>query len=52
MGPSKWLTSRLNDVNENSDSLFSTKGLGDFLVHHAMPLGLRFLLTKQIKKYI
>ena len=32
-----WL---VNVVNENSDSLFSTIGLGDFLVHHAIALNL------------
>ncbi|MBA0850308.1 hypothetical protein Goshw_028145, partial [Gossypium schwendimanii] len=30
----------LNVVNENSNSLFLTVGLGDFLVHYAIALGL------------
>ncbi|KAB1669706.1 hypothetical protein ES319_1Z017500v1, partial [Gossypium barbadense] len=39
-GQSIWLPSWLNAVNENSNSLFLTIGLGDFLVHHAIALGL------------
>ncbi|PHT45141.1 Photosystem I chlorophyll a apoprotein A2 [Capsicum baccatum] len=39
-GQSIWLPSWLNAVNENSNSLFLTIGPGDFLVHHAIALGL------------
>ncbi|MBA0712707.1 hypothetical protein Golax_011789, partial [Gossypium laxum] len=35
-----WLPGWLNVVNENSNSLFLTIGPGDFLVHHAITLGL------------
>ncbi|KAM0941033.1 hypothetical protein DsansV1_C17g0144321 [Dioscorea sansibarensis] len=37
-GRSIWLSSWLNAVNENSNSLFLTIGPGDFLVHHAIAL--------------
>ncbi|PHT27384.1 Photosystem I chlorophyll a apoprotein A2 [Capsicum baccatum] len=39
-GQSIWLPGWLNVVNENSNSLFLTIGLGDFLVHHDIALGL------------
>ncbi|KAL8226853.1 hypothetical protein R6Q57_016685 [Mikania cordata] len=39
-GRSIWLPGWLNDVNENSNSLFLTIGPGDFLVHHAIALDL------------
>uniref|UniRef100_A0A453LIE0 NADH-quinone oxidoreductase subunit D domain-containing protein n=1 Tax=Aegilops tauschii subsp. strangulata TaxID=200361 RepID=A0A453LIE0_AEGTS len=39
-GRSLWLPRWLNAVNENSNSLFLTIGHGDFLVHHAIALGL------------
>ncbi|KAF3622457.1 Photosystem I chlorophyll a apoprotein A2 [Capsicum annuum] len=39
-GQSIWLSGWLNVVNENSNSLFLTIGPGDFLVHHAIALGL------------
>ncbi|KAL8252893.1 hypothetical protein R6Q59_036586 [Mikania micrantha] len=39
-GRSIWLPGWLNDVNKNSNSLFLTIGPGDFLVHHAIALGL------------
>ncbi|VAH15502.1 unnamed protein product [Triticum turgidum subsp. durum] len=39
-GRSLWLPGWLNVVNENSNSLFLTIGPGDFLVHHAIALGL------------
>ncbi|KAK9142414.1 hypothetical protein Syun_011814 [Stephania yunnanensis] len=39
-GRSVWLPDWLNAVNENSNSLFLTIGLGDFLVHHVITLGL------------
>ncbi|PHT76215.1 hypothetical protein T459_19737 [Capsicum annuum] len=39
-GRSIWLPGWLNAVNENSNSLFLTIGPGDFLVHHAIALGL------------
>ncbi|PRQ45472.1 putative photosystem I [Rosa chinensis] len=39
-GQSIWLPGWLNAVNENSNSLFLTIGPGDFLVHHAIALGL------------
>ncbi|MCD9639032.1 hypothetical protein HAX54_023277 [Datura stramonium] len=39
-GRSIWLPGWLNVVNENSNSLFLTIGPGDFLVHHAIALGL------------
>nr|YP_009664124.1 photosystem I P700 apoprotein A2 [Cuscuta costaricensis]QCW07760.1 photosystem I P700 apoprotein A2 [Cuscuta costaricensis] len=35
-----WLPDWLNAVNDNSNSLFLTIGPGDFLVHHAIALGL------------
>jgi photosystem I P700 chlorophyll a apoprotein A2 len=35
-----WLPGWLNAVNENSNSLFLTIGPEDFLVHHAIALGL------------
>ncbi|KAK8536065.1 hypothetical protein V6N12_012727 [Hibiscus sabdariffa] len=40
VGRSIWLPGWLNAVNENSNSLFLTIGPGDFLVHHAIALGL------------
>ncbi|KAJ8422030.1 LOW QUALITY PROTEIN: hypothetical protein Cgig2_012542 [Carnegiea gigantea] len=40
-GRSIWLPGWLNAINENSNSLFLTIGPGDFLVHHAVALGLR-----------
>ncbi|KAK8278888.1 hypothetical protein V6Z11_D09G072600 [Gossypium hirsutum] len=39
-GRSTWLPGWLNFVNENSNSLFLTIGPGNFLVHHAITLGL------------
>ncbi|CAN6440830.1 unnamed protein product [Victoria cruziana] len=39
-GQSLWLPSWLNAINENRNSLFLTIGLGDFLVHYAIALGL------------
>ncbi|KAL5644754.1 hypothetical protein ACJX0J_005155 [Zea mays] len=39
-GRNIWLPGWLNAVNENSNSLFLTIGPGDFLVHHAIALGL------------
>ncbi|OVA18868.1 Photosystem I PsaA/PsaB [Macleaya cordata] len=39
-GRSIWLPGWLNAINENSHSLFLTIGPGDFLVHHAIALGL------------
>ena len=36
----KRISGWLNAVNENSNSLFLTIGPGDFLVHHAIALGL------------
>ncbi|KAL2933871.1 hypothetical protein RDABS01_016990, partial [Bienertia sinuspersici] len=39
-GRSIWLPGWLTAVNENSNSLFLTIGPGDFLVHHAIALGL------------
>uniref|UniRef100_A0A8S0XJF1 PsaB protein n=1 Tax=Spirodela intermedia TaxID=51605 RepID=A0A8S0XJF1_SPIIN len=39
-GKSIWLPGWLNAVNESSNSLFLTIGPGDFLVHHAIALGL------------
>ncbi|XP_050883559.1 photosystem I P700 chlorophyll a apoprotein A2 [Lathyrus oleraceus] len=39
-GRSIWLSGWLNAINENSNSLFLTIGPGDFLVHHAIALGL------------
>ncbi|KAL0925504.1 hypothetical protein M5K25_003845 [Dendrobium thyrsiflorum] len=39
-GRSIWLSGWLNAINENSNSLFLTIWLGDFLVHHAIALGL------------
>ncbi|KAF8735567.1 hypothetical protein HU200_014472 [Digitaria exilis] len=39
-GRSIWLPGWLNAINQNSNSLFLTIGPGDFLVHHAIALGL------------
>ncbi|CAN6472620.1 unnamed protein product [Victoria cruziana] len=39
-GQSLWLPGWLNAINENHNSLFLTIGLGDFLVHYAIALGL------------
>ncbi|CAN6465183.1 unnamed protein product [Victoria cruziana] len=39
-GQSLWLSGWLNASNENRNSLFLTIGLGDFLVHYAIALGL------------
>ncbi|CAH1415736.1 unnamed protein product [Lactuca virosa] len=39
-GRSIWLPGWLTAINENSNSLFLTIGPGDFLVHHAIALGL------------
>ncbi|KAL4200379.1 hypothetical protein AMTRI_Chr03g149360 [Amborella trichopoda] len=39
-GRSLWLPGWLNDINENGNSLFLTIDPGDFLVHHAIALGL------------
>ncbi|KAL4184127.1 hypothetical protein AMTRI_Chr11g101820 [Amborella trichopoda] len=39
-GRSLWLPGWLNAINENGNSLFLTIGPGDFLVHHAIALGL------------
>nr|UCU06739.1 photosystem I P700 apoprotein A1 [Pinus densiflora var. zhangwuensis] len=39
-GKSIWLPGWLNAINDNNNSLFSTIGPGDFLVHHAIALGL------------
>eukprot|EP01018_Ginkgo_biloba_P012447 Gb_20142 [translate_table: standard] len=40
VGQSIWLPGWLNAINDNSNSLFLTIGPGDFLVHHAIALGL------------
>ncbi|KAL5096656.1 hypothetical protein RYX36_000983 [Vicia faba] len=39
-GQSIWLSGWLNAINENSNSLLLTIGPEDFLVHHAISLGL------------
>jgi photosystem I P700 chlorophyll a apoprotein A2 len=39
-GKSIWLPGWLNAINDNNNSLFLTIGPGDFLVHHAIALGL------------
>ncbi|CAN6458733.1 unnamed protein product [Victoria cruziana] len=39
-GQSLWLPGWLNAINENHNLLFLTIGLGDFLVHYAIALGL------------
>ena len=39
-GQSIWLPGWLNAINSSSNSLFLTVGPGDFLVHHAIALGL------------
>ncbi|CAN6476523.1 unnamed protein product [Victoria cruziana] len=39
-GQSLWLPGWLNAINENHNSLFLTIGLGDFLIHYAIALGL------------
>jgi len=40
IGQTIWLPCWLDAINNNSNSLFLTIGLGDFLVHHAIALGL------------
>jgi photosystem I P700 chlorophyll a apoprotein A2 len=35
-----WLLGWLNSINDNNNSLFLTIGLGEFLVHHDITLGL------------
>ncbi|CAN6446801.1 unnamed protein product [Victoria cruziana] len=40
VGQSLWLPGWLNAINENRNSLFLTIGPGDFLVNHAIALGL------------
>ena len=39
-GQSLWLPGWLDAINNNQNSLFLTIGPGDFLVHHAIALGL------------
>nr|YP_009550541.1 photosystem I P700 apoprotein A2 [Eustigmatophyceae sp. Bat 8/9-7w]QAA11471.1 photosystem I P700 apoprotein A2 [Eustigmatophyceae sp. Bat 8/9-7w] len=39
-GSQLWLPGWLNAINDDSNSLFLTIGPGDFLVHHAIALGL------------
>ncbi|XP_059064789.1 photosystem I P700 chlorophyll a apoprotein A2-like [Cryptomeria japonica] len=39
-GKSLWLPGWLSAINDNKNSLFLTIGPGDFLVHHAIALGL------------
>jgi photosystem I P700 chlorophyll a apoprotein A2 len=39
-GKNVWLTDWLIDINKNTNSLFLKIGPGDFLVHHAIALGL------------
>jgi photosystem I P700 chlorophyll a apoprotein A2 len=39
-GQDVWLPGWLNGINDNSNSLFLQIGPGDFLVHHAIALGL------------
>ena len=39
-GSQLWLPGWLNSINDDSNSLFLTIGPGDFLVHHAIALGL------------
>ncbi|XP_057860115.2 photosystem I P700 chlorophyll a apoprotein A2-like [Cryptomeria japonica] len=39
-GKSLWLLGWLSAINDNKNSLFLTIGPGDFLVHHAIALGL------------
>jgi photosystem I P700 chlorophyll a apoprotein A2 len=38
---SLWLPGWLEAINSNTNSLFLTIGPGDFLVHHAIALGLQ-----------
>ena len=47
-GRSIWLPGWLNAINENSNSLFLTIGPGDFLVHHAIALGLHSHISKMM----
>jgi hypothetical protein len=42
---SLWLPGWLEAINSNTNSLFLTIGPGDFLVHHAIALGLHTTLT-------
>ncbi|MBA0758259.1 hypothetical protein Gotri_021272 [Gossypium trilobum] len=48
-GRSIWLSSWLNVVNENSNSLFLKIGPGDFLVQHAIALGLHTTILILVK---
>ncbi|KAG6737402.1 hypothetical protein POTOM_058920 [Populus tomentosa] len=48
-GRSIWLPGWLNAINENNNSLFLTIGLGDFLVHHAIALGLHITTLILVK---
>ena len=47
--PSPWLTSWLEAVNDSKNSLFLPIGPGDFLVHHAIALGLHVTTLILIK---
>ncbi|TXG60900.1 hypothetical protein EZV62_012263 [Acer yangbiense] len=48
-GQSIWLPGWLTAINENSNSLFLTIGPGDFLVHHAIALGLHTTTLISVK---
>ncbi|RZC81241.1 hypothetical protein C5167_043861 [Papaver somniferum] len=48
-GQSIWLPGWLNVINENNNSLFLTIGPGDFLVHHAIALGLHTIALILVK---
>ncbi|MBA0791166.1 hypothetical protein Gohar_015761 [Gossypium harknessii] len=48
-GRSIWLPGWLNVVNENSNSLFLKIGPGDFLVQHAIALGLHTTILILVK---
>ncbi|PHT68074.1 Photosystem I chlorophyll a apoprotein A2 [Capsicum annuum] len=49
VGQTIWLSGWLNAVNENSNSLFLTISPGDFLVHHAIALGVHTITLILVK---
>jgi photosystem I P700 chlorophyll a apoprotein A2 len=48
-GKSIWLPGWLNAINDNNNSLFLTISPGDFLVHHAISLGLHITTLILVK---
>ena len=48
-GQSLWLPGWLEAINSNTNTLFLTIGPGDFLVHHAIALGLHTTVLILVK---